>query len=602
MTGSLLISGRIALTAALLAIVMTPIADAAPARTSLRVTDLGGIPGTAVAPRTTLTITGTVENTSRQPVRGARISIRIEPISAARPRASVVGRKRFGQLRGGRRVRFAKRISVGPRAGGTYRVLVCAGSAGRRPACEPGNRRLRIPRTPPKQMRAAMTRHRLYERAAAFQKIADVSDGNRASGTPGYDRSVAYVVRELRRAGYKPRLQHFTFEYSAPRSEPSFRQVAPAAVTYRNEKDFYTAANSGSGNVSAPITPVAVQLGLGNVSASGCDATDFAGFPAGHVALVQRGTCAFDVKVGNAQNAGATAVVIFNQGETSDAERQQVLDPALDTPGNVPVLGISYALGAELAQAAGPEVAITTDMLNETRSSSNVIAETPGGRRDHTIIVGSHLDSVEAGPGINDNGSGSGFNLELAVQMAKLGIDPVNRVRFAFWGAEEIALDGSTEYVARLGKADIKRIAMNLNFDMLASPNYGRLVYDGNGDESDVTGPPGSGAIERAFISNFDAHGLTTAPVALDARSDYAAFMDVGIPVGGVFSGADDVKSEADARRFGGTAGLPFDPNYHLASDTLENLNMVGFEQMAKTAAEVTTAFALDRRRLDRSK
>ena len=163
-------------------------------------------------------------------------------------------------------------------------------------------------------------------------------------------------------------------------------------------------------------------------------------------------------------------------------------------------LSLRRRRASSTTDAATATVDITTDTTNEARTSTNVWADTPGGDPNNVIVVGSHLDSVEAGPGINDNGTGSSFNLEAAVQMAKLRITPTKKVRFAFWGAEEAGLIGSTYYVDTLPEAELAKIKGNLNFDMLGSPNIAKFVYDGDFSDTDSGGLPvnaGAAEIER---------------------------------------------------------------------------------------------------------
>ena len=111
------------------------------------------------------------------------------------------------------------------------------------------------------------------------------------------------------------------------------------------------------------------------------------------------------------------------------------------------------------------------------------------------------------GPGINDNGTGSATLLELARQISKLGVEPENKIRFAWWGAEEEGLIGSTEYVAGLKKEALAKIALYLNFDMIGSPNFARLIYDGDGSAFDTPGPKGSDKIERDVREALQARG-----------------------------------------------------------------------------------------------
>ena len=201
-----------------------------------------------------------------------------------------------------------------------------------------------------------------------------------------------------------------------------------------------------------------------------------------------------------------------------------------------------------------------------------MIADTTTGRADRTVVVGAHLDSVTEGPGINDNGSGSATILEVAEEMSELGIQPRNRVRFAFWGAEESGLIGSEYYVSHLTKRELKDIAVNLNFDMVGSPNYVRFVYDGDASDTDSLGSTGSGVVEDVFVDYFASQGLASKPTAFDGRSDYDAFISVGIPAGGLFTGAEDMKTAEEAETYGGAADVAYDPCYHQACDSFTPL------------------------------
>ena len=222
------------------------------------------------------------------------------------------------------------------------------------------------------------------------------------------------------------------------------------------------------------------------------------------------------------------------------------------------MIGIRFKLGRQLYQTEGARVSLDIQTKSEIRQTANIIADTKGGRAARTVVVGAHLDSVPEGPGINDNGSGTATILETALQISKLGIEPTNRVRFAFWGAEEFGLLGSEYYVENLPDKELNEIALNLNFDMLGSPNFVRFVYDGNGsatpNDPDDAGPAGSAAIERVFKRYFAAKGLKTEPTPFDGRSDYGPFIAVGIPAGGLYSGAEvkrlrDSKTSTAARR-----------------------------------------------------
>jgi Zn-dependent M28 family amino/carboxypeptidase len=238
----------------------------------------------------------------------------------------------------------------------------------------------------------------------------------------------------------------------------------------------------------------------------------------------------------------------------------------------------------------------TSTENDPNRKTVNVIADSPKGKiKGQTIVVGAHLDSVTQGPGINDNGSGSATILEIAEQLAALKYTNKlqRQVRFAFWGAEEPGLLGSEYYVSKLTEAQRAKIYANLNFDM-GSPNYVRFVYDGDGSDGDP-GPPGSDAIEDIFTSYFESQGLASAPTAFDGRSDYGPFIAVGIPAGGLFSGAEGIKTPEEAAIYGGTAGVAYDKCYHQACDTINNLNTKALSELDDAAADATLTLALSK-------
>jgi len=258
----------------------------------------------------------------------------------------------------------------------------------------------------------------------------------------------------------------------------------------------------------------------------------------------------------------------------------------------IPALSTTFELGATLAGTSGLVMRVAVDATIKSTTTFNVLADTPGGRADRIVLVGAHLDSVAEGPGINDNGSGSATILETALQMAALGIDPENRVRFAFWGGEEDGLIGSEYYVSQLDARALRRHAVNLNFDMVGSPNFVRFVYDGDGSAFGVTGPNGSARVEQVFLDYFASQGLATEPTEFDGRSDYFAFINNGIPAGGLFTGAEGIKTVEEAAVYGGTPGDPYDACYHQACDTIDNLSDVALDQMSDAVAHATLTFA----------
>ena len=447
------------------------------------------------------------------------------------------------------------------------------------------------------KLRAGVTVQGISEHLQALQGIATANGGTRASGTPGFAASRDYIVDRLEAAGLDVTVQQFDFDFYRQTGPASFSRTSddPDTVFVEGE-DFNVLDYSGNGTATGAVQAVDVNFADPSVITSGCEDTDFADFTPGNIALLQRGTCTFGEKVTNATEAGADGAIVFNQGN-GGADRTDLFAGTLGAPATIPAISVSFPFGQELA-TAGTTVSITTPTESETRPTWNVLADLAAKnakKAGKTVVVGGHLDSVVEGPGINDNGTGSSTILEIAEEMAE-GTAPANPVRFAFWGAEESGLLGSEHYVASLSAAELSKIGLNLNFDMLGSPNFVRFVYDGDGSltpaDPDDGGPAGSADIEQTFESYFASQGLATAPTAFDGRSDYGPFIDVGIPAGGLFSGAEGIKTAAQAATFGGVAGEAYDRCYHQACDTISNVNSVGLDQLADGAAHATAVYA----------
>ncbi|AGJ54000.1 aminopeptidase Y [Streptomyces sp. PAMC 26508] len=204
----------------------------------------------------------------------------------------------------------------------------------------------------------------------------------------------------------------------------------------------------------------------------------------------------------------------------------------------------------------------------------NLIADWPGGDPNQVLMAGSHLDSVTSGAGINDNGSGSAAVLETALAVSRAQLAPDKHLRFAWWGAEELGLVGSKYYVNNLATTERSKLAGYLNFDMIGSPNPGYFVYD---DDP---------VIEQTFKDYYAGLSIPTEiETEGDGRSDHAPFKNVGVPVGGLFSGADYTKTNAQAQKWGGTAGQAFDRCYHASCDTTANINDTALDRNSDAVA-----------------
>jgi Zn-dependent M28 family amino/carboxypeptidase len=396
-----------------------------------------------------------------------------------------------------------------------------------------------------------------------FQRIADANADTRAAGSPGYEQSADYVHDKLAAAGYDVEYQSFEFTYTEELRE-TLTETSPTSRDLPVDVMTYSPATP-VGGITAPLAAVPVD------ATPGCEASDFASQDyTGKIALIQRGGCTFAQKSSTAADAGAVGAIVYNNDTVNP---DLLVNGTLGAPGATPIPtgGTSLNVGQDLAAeaAAGP-VTVTLDLaeLTEQRITRNVIAESPGGDADNVVMAGAHLDSVPEGPGINDNGTGSAGLLEVALQMAD---DPTaNKTRFAWWSAEEFGLIGSEYYVDNLPQAERDQIALYLNFDMIGSPNYMFGIYDGDDSDGEGAGPgpAGSAEIEDVFESYYDRRGLPHNGTDFSGRSDYGPFIAVGIPSGGLFTGAEGIKTEEQAQWYGGVAGQAYDPCYHQACDS----------------------------------
>ncbi|MER6217564.1 M28 family metallopeptidase [Streptomyces sp. NPDC001272] len=428
-----------------------------------------------------------------------------------------------------------------------------------------------------------------FNHLKVLQSIADYNHGTRVAGSKGHEQSAKYVEGVLKAAGYEVTRNEFDFVYVETIAETlkvngaSGRDIPLKLMTYT--------ASGPEGGVTAPVAVVPVDAD----GSTGCDAADFAsGAFTGKIALVRRGGCTFAVKQANAAAAGAVGAVIYNN--TAGALNGTLGDP---NAGKIPTGGISQADGEKLAAeaAAGPvEVTLDVRQFRENRKTYNVIAETKGGDPDNTVFLGAHLDSVAAGPGINDNGSGSAGILQVAQRLASEQKKVKNKVKFAWWSAEEYGLLGSEAYVASLTPEQKKQIKLYLNFDMIASPNAAYFVYDG--DDSDKVGsgpgPEGSAQLEKQITDFLDAQKIPHEGSDFTGRSDYGPFIEAGIPSGGTDTGAEGIKTPEQAAKFGGQAGVAYDVNYHGKGDDITNIDQKALDINVDVIANAVGHYAYD--------
>ncbi|MDH6517204.1 aminopeptidase S [Streptomyces sp. SAI-208] len=291
------------------------------------------------------------------------------------------------------------------------------------------------------------------------------------------------------------------------------------------------------------------------------------------VSLLAGGSIAGAAPAGQPAVAAAPDIPVANV----KAHLTQLQSIATANGGNRAHGRAGYKASLDYVKAKLDAAGFTTTIQQFTssgRTGYNLIADWPGGDTNQVIMSGSHLDSVTAGAGINDNGSGSAAVLETALAVSRAGHHPAKHLRFAWWGAEELGLVGSRYYVNRLSTTDRSRISGYLNFDMIGSPNPGYFVYD---DDP---------AIEKTFKTYYAGLGVPTEiETEGDGRSDHAPFKNAGVPVGGLFSGADYVKTAAQAAKWGGTSGLAFDRCYHSSCDTTANINDTALDRNSDAVA-----------------
>jgi aminopeptidase Y len=282
--------------------------------------------------------------------------------------------------------------------------------------------------------------------------------------------------------------------------------------------------------------------------------------------------CEFHVKAENAAAAGAAAVIIFNRSDQTGLVGGTLLS---GYSGGIPVVGATFDRGLEWAMTPGLVMRVSTTGEKRSFQVHSVIAENNLGDANNVVMLGGHLDSVVGGPGINDNGSGAAALLETALQMS--GVKTRNRVRFAFWAAHEFGNLGSNTYLSNLTQAQLDAIVLYIDVVSIGSPNYVHFVLDGDGSDGEA-GPAGSGSVEQYLKAFYTSRGLPTVPLRLPFFSNVLSFVDAGIASGAIYGGSVGIKTPEETLLFGGTAGDPYDPCYHLPCDTYANPSMAALD------------------------
>jgi len=403
----------------------------------------------------------------------------------------------------------------------------------------------------------------LYKGDNAFAHIeALVGFGPRVAGTPAEADAADYIATQMMSYGLEVEIQEFDIIYFEELSTPGLERVSPNPTTYTVDVDFATMSYSGAGNVTASIQAVDLLLPPTGGSTSGCEAADFAGFPAGNIALIQRGTCYYSDKALNAQAAGAVGVIIFNEGNTPD--RVPLMYGTLGGPGiNIPVQSTSHALGVELYNltlSGDVTMHMFVDTVTEERTSQNVIGTLEGTHPEQGIVyIGGHYDSVSNAVGANDDASGVAGMLEAARVLSTKGHRTKATLKFIAFGAEEIGLDGSYWYVVE-NYDEVTTLGLGMvNLDMIA---VGDTLQIGNIDYGD----PGTGGnqFKEYTQQKATAMGMPWESFVAGENSDHTYFEQVGVPAAFI--------TQRD------------DPYYHTPEDDLDKIQLATLEANGELA------------------
>lgn len=407
-------------------------------------------------------------------------------------------------------------------------------------------------------LQSYVTEDKLRKRAEDLYSIAKASipeynHPTRVIGSAGHNGTIDYVLDFL--DSHADYFDYYTQSFTVTSGRIRGHSFEVGGKTIK----------SGAVQLSPPTPdkqPVSAKL---SYAGEGCYPSDFVNSE-GTIALIKRGTCLYSDKSVNAGNAGAIAAVVFNVIDGDDLNSVTLGTPKQE---HVPTFVITKADGETLVAEIenGQEISGTVSMNSEVYNTltTNVVAETLLGDHENVVMLGSHSDSVAAGPGINDDGSGSISIIEVAEALTNFNV--TNAVRFAWWAAEEEGLLGSDYYVSQLSLEENSKIRLFMDYDMMASPNYAYQVYDAN----NVDNPPGSFELKQLYTDFYESLGLNYTFVAFDGRSDYDAFIKNGIPGGGFMTGAEVHKTAQEVEMFGGVVDEQYDQCYHLLCDDLTN-------------------------------
>ena len=467
-----------------------------------------------------------------------------------------------------------------------------------------------------------VTLPQLLSHAYALQAIADSNGGNRYIHLPGFNATVAYITQTLRNnTNFHVWHQSFTWPgFEVAGTPPLTVQDVDGdtiTLTYGTDYNPYIFSRSLDCGSAAGGCPLAF------VRYGGCRAADWAAASPGPVlpgtvVVVSRNTSCSLAALNTLAVANAAIGLIIHNNDPLTGLLALEGDATLATA----MLTTTYVYGKLMELAiAGADPAFPPTLNVTMRTSyppsvvTNVCADTVTGDPTSTIVIGSHSDGVITGSGIVDNGSGTCGNLVWAAAVSRLlqtpGFVPFpNRLRFCWWGAEEQGLRGSRYHVQQaLNATDAGMRAsdyqLNLNFDMIACPNFVFGVLNGSsGADFPATIPAsvlnGSSALTSMYAQYFVDRRMPWDGKAFNGRSDYGPFLSAGIPAGGVSAFIDRVKTVEERDRYnrmlgwgmGGVPNVAIDPCYHQRCDTVDNLNHFAFEQIGKANAVVLEQLA----------
>ncbi|KAI1383074.1 Zn-dependent exopeptidase [Hypoxylon trugodes] len=430
-------------------------------------------------------------------------------------------------------------------------------------------------------LQASIKIENLVSRAKDLYSIAELSEPEyghptRVIGSAGHSATLDYIYSALEDLG-----GYYTL------SKQPFPAVLGKVYESRLVVGHEVPESASPMSLTPPTAnkePVYGRLVL--VENEGCDASDYPADLADNIAFILRGTCSFGTKSELAGKAGAVAAIVYNYESGGVSGTLET-----PTPNHVATFGLSgKEAGPILKKLKGSEVVDSIAYIDaevKQIETTNIIAQTVEGDPDNCVMLGGHSDSVSEGPGINDDGSGSITLLEVATQLTNFNVN--NCVRFAWWAGEEEGLLGSDYYVEVLPQEENLKIRLFMDYDMMGSPNFAYQVYNA----TNALNPVGSEELRNLYVDFYTSQGLNYTFIPFDGRSDYDAFIQNGIPGGGIATGAEGVKTKEEEAMFGGKAGDWYDPCYHQLCDNIGNVNSTAWLVNTKLVAHSVATFAV---------